>query len=275
MGTSFLGHLQPAAFMGAALVPAVLISACALLLLSFSNRLVAVVGRQRSLHRELLEAVRRRPRNGGGGGGGLASAWPSFAGGSGQDTPVMMMVGGPEKSCSGCCHQQQQQQQQQHRQGGGVANCNCHGGASASGPTPQWLSGACAALAEEQAAEAEWAAATQAQVRALRREAVCIRAAISALLTAILLFLGAGITLAASALAPAAEGPALLVFLAGLAAFAGAVATMLFESMLIITPVALEQRSLNRIVTRSGASASGAASQQASHVCLQVLAAAP
>jgi hypothetical protein len=64
-------------FMGMALVPAVLVSACALLLLSFNNRIVAVLTRQRALHRELLEDARRagRARSLGGGCGG---SWQSM-----------------------------------------------------------------------------------------------------------------------------------------------------------------------------------------------------
>ena len=40
---------------GAATVPVVLVSACALLLLSFNNRVVSLISRQRSLHRELIQ----------------------------------------------------------------------------------------------------------------------------------------------------------------------------------------------------------------------------
>jgi hypothetical protein len=52
-------NISSATFMGTALVPAVLVSACALLLLSFNNRIVAVLTRQRALHRELLEGARK------------------------------------------------------------------------------------------------------------------------------------------------------------------------------------------------------------------------
>ena len=54
-----MSQLSPVSFMGTALVPAVLVSACALLLLSFNNRIVAVLTRQRALHRELLEGARK------------------------------------------------------------------------------------------------------------------------------------------------------------------------------------------------------------------------
>lgn len=50
---------QGSEFMGTALVPAVLVSACALLLLSFNNRIVAVLTRQRALHRELLQDAQK------------------------------------------------------------------------------------------------------------------------------------------------------------------------------------------------------------------------
>lgn len=94
-----------------------------------------------------------------------------------------------------------------------------------------------------------------------RREAVLIRAAVSFLLAAILLFLVSGVVLAVSQLKPRAEKAAIAIFLAALCCFASAVLLMMIESLLIIHPVVTEEVHLRRII-----------SQSQSHMSLQVLA---
>jgi hypothetical protein len=179
-------------FMSTALVPAVLVSACALLLLSFNNRIVAVLTRQRALHRELLEDARRAGRSCKGA-LGTGGSWQSVLEAAKEDP----------------------------------------------------------AAAQELYATSEWAVSTERQIRDLRREACLIRAAISALLAAILLFLASGLTLAISTITPAAERPAVCIFLGALAFFALAICLMLTESCLIVAPVVLEEEHLRRIISRS------------------------
>jgi hypothetical protein len=95
------------------------------------------------------------------------------------------------------------------------------------------------------------AVATEHQIRELRREAGLIRAAITAILFAILLFLSSGLTLAISTVAPAAEKPAVIIFLAALAAFASGICLMLSESFFIVAPVVTEEAHLRRIISHS------------------------
>jgi len=197
-----LQPLQASGFMTSAIVPAVLISACALLLLGFNNRLVAVITRQRALHRELLQDARKQIA--------ATRSWSVIA------PPAHSAPPSRPQSFTGCKDVLNREE---------------------------------LFAAEERSATVEWSRAIEKQVQDLRREAGLIRAAVSCLLAAILLFLVSGVVLAASTFAPHAEPPALLVFLGGLAAFALGVLLMLGESFLIISPVAKEEKQLRRIIS--------------------------
>lgn len=192
-----MSALVPSAFMSTALVPAVLVSACALLLLSFNNRIVAVLTRQRVLHRELLEDARKHRA--------------ALLNGS---CFVSCQINEPSVAPS--------------------ESSNCK---------EDLL------LANERFTNTEWATGIERQINDLRREACLIRAAVTCLLTAILLFLVSGVVLAMSTLMPHAELPAITIFLLALLSFALAIGLMLTESFLIIHPLTTEELHLRRIIS--------------------------
>lgn len=208
-----LNHLDSAAFMSNALVPAVLVSACALLLLSFNNRIVAVLTRQRVLHRELLEGARKQRA--------------SFVSHHHQHPPVHAGV-----LASACFSAE-------------AASLS----GSRSSSHRDLATKEDQAAADERFATSEWATAIERQIRDLHREAGLIRAAISCLLCAILCFLVSGVLLAASTVAPGTERPAVAVFLVALLSFAISVLLMISESLLIISPVLKEETHLRRIIS--------------------------
>jgi hypothetical protein len=108
---------------------------------------------------------------------------------------------------------------------------------------------AAAAAHRPDPATTEWAAALEGQIADLRREAALIRAAVASVLAAILLFLSSGVALGVATVERRAEAPALVAFLAGLGCLALGVLLMLSESLLLISPLVIEEHAIHRIKT--------------------------